>query len=300
MITIIDKNSDLITIDNLSKDSILTLLANAEDMESFSEPALKGKIMATLFFEPSTRTRLSFESAMLRLGGSVLGFSNPMSTSFSKGESLSDAARMIENYCDVMVVRNPVEGSVRQIANATRIPVINAGDGSNEHPTQTLADLYSIKKCQGKIDGLNIAMVGDLKYGRTVHSLTKALKHFRVKLFLVSPKELRMPAGLLKGSESYEESENLKDIISKIDILYMTRMQKERFTDIKEYERLKGFYVLSNEILASAKKTMMIFHPLPRVDEIKEEVDQTPHAYYFEQAKNAVAMRKAILMKILG
>lgn len=300
MIAINLENRDIISIEDLSKQEIISILKTASGMETFSEPALGGKIMATMFFEPSTRTRLSFESAMLRLGGKVLGFSNPDATSFAKGESLSDAAKMIENYCDIMVVRNPVEGSVKTIADASKVPVINAGDGSNEHPTQTLSDLYTINKSQGKLDGLNIALVGDLKYGRTVHSFAKAARHFKLNLFLVSPKELSMPKLILENLDSYSEHESLAGILGKIDIIYMTRIQKERFSDLKEYERLKDTYILKKDMLANARKTMKILHPLPRINEISEDVDKTGHAYYFEQARNAVFTRKAILMHLFG
>ena len=293
-------NKSLISINDISKENILTILETASKMDLFNEPLLKKKIMATLFFEPSTRTRLSFESAMIKLGGQVLGFSNPDATSFAKGESLSDAAKMVQNYCDLMVVRNSSEGSVQIIADSVKIPVINAGDGSNEHPTQTLVDLYSINKCQGKINGLNIAMVGDLKFGRTVHSLTKALSNFDCNLFFVSPKELSMPTNILENINNYSELEDVTEVIPKIDIIYMTRIQKERFHSLAEYERLKGFYIISSETIKHAKDNMRIFHPLPRVNEITIDVDSTKHAYYFEQAKNAVSVRKALLGHVFG
>jgi aspartate carbamoyltransferase catalytic subunit len=289
---------DLISIQDFSKDEVLKILDTARRMESFSEPVLKGKIMATLFFEPSTRTRLSFESAMLRLGGQVLGFSTPSATSFSKGESLSDAARMIEKYCDIMVVRNPVDGSVKEIADASSVPVINAGDGSNEHPTQSLTDLYSMMKSHGRIDGLSIAMVGDLKYGRTVHSLAKALSYFKCKVYFVSPKELMLPAEYAAGLD-YEHVTEISKVIGKVDILYMTRMQKERFGS-ENYEALRDSFVVTKELIKEAKPDMKIFHPLPRINEIDKEIDNTRHAYYFEEAANGVPVRKALLGHILG
>lgn len=294
------KKKDLISIEDLSKAEILKILDAASRMESFDKPVLAGKIMAVMFFEPSTRTRLSFEAAMLKLGGKVIGFTNPNATSFAKGESLEDAAKMIQNYCDIMVVRNPVSGSVKKIADNALVPVINAGDGSNEHPTQTLVDLYSIKKSQGRIDGLNIALVGDLKYGRTVHSLAKALSLFDCRLFFVSPKELAMPFSVLEKSKNYAVFEDIMQVMDKADIIYMTRIQKERFGNIDEYERLKGSYAISLDMIKNARPNMKIFHPLPRINEISKDIDSSEHAYYFEQAKSAVPVRKAILGKMLG
>ena len=294
----------VVSIDDLSKDEIIKILDGAELILKTNDAPYKGKIMATLFFEPSTRTRLSFESAMIKLGGNVLGFSNPEATSFAKGESLSDAAKMIQNYCDLMVVRNPNEGSVKELADASEVPVINAGDGGNEHPSQTLIDLFSIRQCQGKLDGLNIAMVGDLKYGRTVHSLAKALSLFNSKLFFVSPDELKMPSSVIdmlkEKKTEFEDLVDIREIMDKIDVLYMTRIQKERFSDTAAYDRLKGIYILNKDSISNAKENMRIFHPLPRVDEISKDIDETIHEYYFKQARNAVPVRMALISHVLG
>lgn len=297
-------NRDIISINDFSKEDIIFVLDYAKKLEKVREPLLKGKILACLFFEPSTRTRLSFESAMLQLGGKVLGFSDPNVSSFIKGESLSDAARIISGYSDIIIVRHPLEGSARLVAEASDNPVINAGDGSNQHPTQTLLDLYTIKKSQGRITGLKVAMVGDLKYGRTVHSLASALAKFNCQLFFISPEELKMPKyitdDLRGGKVTYSEHAGIAEIISKVDILYVTRIQKERFPDATEYEKVKNSYVINSASLQNAKPNLKIMHPLPRVTEIDPEVDDTKYAYYFEQAKNGVTVRKTLLSLALG
>jgi aspartate carbamoyltransferase catalytic subunit len=258
--------------------------------------------MASLFFEPSTRTQLSFATAMERLGGSVIGFSGVEGTSIQKGESLYDTIKMVERYADVIVIRHPLEGSARFAADVAQIPVINAGDGANQHPTQTLLDLFTIRRFCGRLDGLSIGMVGDLKYGRTVHSLATALTHFEgVKLRLISPPLLRMPPRILeeelRGKIEFEETEELE--LSDLDVVYMTRIQRERFPDVEEYERVKGAYILDLEACRQLKPEAIILHPLPRVGEIDPEVDRLPQAKYFEQAASGVPVRMALLSLIL-
>ena len=296
---------DLISIKDLSKEELLFLINTAETMEQEDcSELLRGRILATLFFEPSTRTRLSFESAMKRLGGSVIGFADPKVTSSQKGESLADTIKMIEGYADIIVMRHPIEGSARLGAETAKIPVINGGDGANQHPTQTIVDLFTIKKTQGKLDELHIAMIGDLKFGRTVHSLAIALSHFKVKLYFVSPESLRMPEHILealrKNNILFSEHEKLEDIIPLVDIMYVTRIQKERFPDIMEYEKVKNAYIIKKETIQRAKLNMKILHPLPRVNEIHTDVDETPHAYYFQQAHNGVLVRMALLAIMIG
>ncbi|MEM4267256.1 MAG: aspartate carbamoyltransferase [Candidatus Woesearchaeota archaeon] len=299
-------SKDLISIRDLTKEQINYILALTEKFEVIKNKSelLKGKILATLFYEPSTRTRLSFESAMMRLGGRIIGFADPKGSSAAKGETIYDTIKMVECYSDIIVIRHPVEGAARLAAESARIPVINAGDGANQHPTQTLLDLYTIKKSRGRIDKLVIAMVGDLKYGRTVHSLAYALSNFNVKMIFVSPKSLSMPRDLLSELKNkripFIETDSLNEAIKCSDILYMTRIQKERFPDAVEYEKVKGVHVLNNSILVNAKKELKIMHPLPRVGEISEEVDSSPHACYFEQAKNGVIVREALLALLLG
>ncbi len=269
-----------------------------------SRGLLQGRVISTLFFEPSTRTRLSFESAINRLGARVIGFSDVANTSVSKGETLHDTISVISNYCDMIVMRHTLEGAARYASEVSSVPVVNAGDGANQHPSQTLLDLYSIKKTQGKLDGLKVMMVGDLKYGRTVHSLLEALSHFDTEFVFVSPPELRMPAEyrtrLDKRGLKYSELTELEGNISDVDILYMTRIQKERFNDPMEYERVKNTYVLRASMLAGVRKTMKILHPLPRVGEIAADVDKSPHAYYFSQVANGVYARMAIICYLLG
>jgi aspartate carbamoyltransferase catalytic subunit len=299
------KNRSLVSIDDFTTDEILRILNLAEEFEKTpSQPLLTGKVIATLFFEPSTRTRLSFESAISRLGGKIIGFSDASNSSVSKGETLNDTIRVIRNYCDLIVMRHHIEGSARFASEIAGIPVINAGDGANQHPSQTLLDLYSIRKTQGKLDDLNIFMVGDLKYGRTVHSLVMAMSRWNATFNFISPDELKMPDEIKLyldnlGLKYYGHSD-LTDIISKADIIYMTRVQKERFSDPIEYEKVKNVYVLKNSMLKNTKENMKILHPLPRVNEIDQDVDSNPKAYYFEQALNGVYTRQAILCSLLG
>lgn len=299
------KNRDIISIDEFSRGDIEHVLDHAHRLEKKARPTLlAGKILASLFFEPSTRTQLSFASAMMRLGGNVLGVANSESSSRSKGESVYDAAKMAEQYADVIVIRHPLQGSARVAAEASEKPVINGGDGANQHPTQTLLDLYSIEKTQGTLDHLHIAMVGDLKYGRTVHSLTTALAHFSPRLSFVAPSSLAMPKKYLTFLEEreieYQEYEQIEDVIKDVDILYMTRIQKERFGDPLEYEKVKNVYVLTQDLLRGVKRKMKILHPLPRVNEIHRDVDLMPYAYYFQQAGNGVFVREALLGLTLG
>lgn len=298
-------NKDIISINELSNQDIIKVLETARQLEKKPRPnLLAGKVLATLFFEPSTRTRLSFESAMSRLGGKVIGFADPKVSSAAKGETLHDTIRVVEKYADIIVIRHPLDGSARVAAEATQIPIINAGDGANQHPTQTLLDLYTIKKTQGKITKLKVAMVGDLKYGRTVHSLTIALSRFDCELFFVSPEQLKMPEDILEELQerktNYFEHKLIEEVIKKVDILYLTRIQKERFPDIEEYEKVKNTYVLKEEMLKGAKPNLKIMHPLPRINEISTEIDNSRHAGYFEQAGNGVPIRQALLALVLG
>jgi len=299
------KGKSIISIHGLSKTDILRILNLAERLEKYSEPALlTGKIMATLFFEPSTRTRLSFESAMERLGGKVVGFAEASVSSIKKGESLVDTVRTVENYSDVIVIRHPLDGSARLASESVSVPVINGGDGSNQHPTQTLLDLYTIMKTQAKLDNLTVVMAGDLKYGRTVHSLAMALTHFNAHLMFVSPELLRMPSyireELKEKGIKYSEHKNIEDVVNKADIIYMTRIQKERFPDIADYEKVRNTYVLSKKMLSGVKSNLKIMHPLPRVNEISADVDDTPYAVYFQQAGNGIFVRQALLALVLG
>lgn len=295
----------LISLKELTKLEIETLLEKARRYKQ-SPPGnlLKGKILATLFFEPSTRTRLSFESAMKRLGGDCIGFSDKEATSVSKGESLSDTVRIVSGYADLIVIRHPLEGSARRAQESATIPVINGGDGANEHPTQTLLDLFTIQETQNRLEGLNILLAGDLKYSRTVHSLVLALRHFNPRLFFVTPRGLELPdatTDFLKEAQIFYSSHaSIEEILSKIDILYMTRIQKERFRDLQEYERCKKGYFINKAILHSAKPNLRIFHPLPRNEEIAPDVDKTPYAHYFAQAENGLHVRAALLETILG
>ena len=254
-----------------------------------------------MFFEPSTRTRLSFETAMKRLGGSCIGFDNSVSSSVAKGESVADTAKMFESYCDAIVIRHDLEGVSKFISDITNVPIINAGDGAGQHPTQTLLDLYTIKNEFGKIDGLKIALVGDLKYGRTVHTLSYALGYYDVDMTFVSPDELKMPKEVLhdleKNNINYKETNDIKDIINDVDILYVTRIQKERFPDEEEYLKIKGAYLINKEMLEG--KDLIVMHPLPRIDEIDYNVDNTKYNKYFIQAFNAVPVRMAILYNII-
>jgi aspartate carbamoyltransferase catalytic subunit len=264
---------------------------------------LKGKILATLFFEPSTRTRLSFESAMHKLGGSTIGFAEAEIASVKKGENLADTIRTVDNYADVIALRHPLEGAARLAAEFSKVPILNGGSGAEEHPTQALLDVYTMNKEKGKIDGLKIAFVGDLRYGRTVHSLAYALSLYNVELYLVSPESLKMRREVLQAIKEriqVIERTNLEKIIPLVDVLYVTRIQKERFPDPAEYAKVKGSFKLDLQALTDAKKDLTILHPLPRVDEIAPEVDNTPYARYFQQVRNGIVMRMALLALILG
>lgn len=299
------KNRSLVSIDDLTTHEVLKILDDAVEFEKNPvQKLLEGKVIATLFFEPSTRTRLSFESAINRLGGKIVGFSDAGVSSVSKGETLHDTIKMVSNYSDLIVMRHPIEGSARYASEISSVPVINAGDGANQHPTQTLLDLYSIRKTQGTLDNLNIFMVGDLKYGRTVHSLMMAMSRWNTTFNFISPEELKMPEEFKLYLENlrlkYYEHLDFTDIISRADVIYMTRVQKERFSDPIEYEKVKNVYVLKNAMLANTKPNMRILHPLPRVNEIHTDVDNNPKAYYFEQALNGVYTRQAILCSLLG
>ena len=299
------KNKSLVSIADYSKKDILRILELTNEFEKDPYRQLLNKnVIATLFFEPSTRTRLSFESAISRLGGKVIGFSDSTSTSVQKGETLKDTIKTVSNYCDLIVMRHPIEGSARYASEVASVPIINAGDGANQHPTQTLLDMYSIKKTQNTLDNLNIFMVGDLKYGRTVHSLLIAMSHFNTTFNFISPKELKLPAVYKLHLDNlglkYYEHTDFTEYISEADIVYMTRVQKERFSDLMEYEKVKNVYVLREHMLEKTKKNMKILHPLPRVNEINEDVDENMKAYYFTQALNGVFTRQAILTSILG
>jgi len=297
---------DVISIKDFTRKEIDHILDVADLMEPLAKKGsdmLKGKIMATLFFEPSTRTRLSFESAMNRLGGYALGFAEAKVTSVEKGENLADTVRVVENYADTLVIRHPLEGAPRLAAEFSNIPVINAGSGAEEHPTQALLDLYTIKRELGRIDGLTIALVGDLRYGRTVHSLAYALSSYDTKLFLISPELLRMRREVLDDVSArieVKELENIEDVISKLDVIYMTRIQKERFADLAEYEKIKGSYRLTPKELRKSKEKAIVMHPLPRVDEVSFEVDYTSHAKYFKQVWYGLLVRMALLGLVLG
>jgi aspartate carbamoyltransferase catalytic subunit len=295
----------LVSITDYSKDEILQLLKQAEKFEQNpNQPLLEGKVVATLFFEPSTRTRLSFETAVNRLGGRIIGFSDASTSSSSKGETLKDTIKMVSNYADLIVMRHPLEGAARYASEVASVPVINAGDGSNQHPTQTLLDLYSIQKTQGHLDHLNIFMVGDLKYGRTVHSLLMAMAHFSPVFHFISPNELKMPNEYKQFCDergiNYNEYNELNDNINTADILYMTRVQRERFTDLMEYEKVKNVYSLRNKMLDNTRHNLRVLHPLPRVTEIDEDVDTNEKAYYFQQALNGVFVRQAVIAYVLG
>lgn len=268
--------------------------------------ACDGKLLATLFYEPSTRTRFSFEAAMLRLGGQVIGFSEPNSSSVAKGESIADTIRTISCYADVAVMRHPKEGAPRVAANSTDMPVINAGDGGHQHPTQTLTDLLTIRRTLGTFENITVGCCGDLKFGRTVHSLIKALSRYKnVKFVLISPEELTIPdyvrkEVLIKNNVEFKEVRTMQEALGEVDVLYMTRVQRERFFNEDDYIRLKDTYILDNEKMQLAKKDMIVLHPLPRVNEIATEVDNDPRAKYFEQAKNGMFVRMALIMSLLG
>lgn len=296
----------LISLEELSKGEILELLRHASEFEK--EPnrkILDGKVVATLFFEPSTRTRLSFETAVNRLGGRIIGFSDASTTSSTKGESLKDTIMMVSNYADLIIMRHYLEGAARYASEISPVPIINAGDGANQHPSQTMLDLYSIQKTQGRLDNLNIYLVGDLKFGRTVHSMLIAMRYFNPTFHFIAPNELKMP-NIYKefckehNMKFYEHSELSKEAIADADILYMTRVQKERFTDLMEYERVKDTFILRNDMLTDTKPNLKILHPLPRVNEIEQEIDTNPKAYYFQQAKNGLYVREALICNALN
>ena len=295
----------LVSINDFSKEEILRIMEIAADFEKNPDQRLlEGKIIASLFFEPSTRTRLSFESAINRLGARVIGFSDTSNTSVTKGESFNDTICTISNYCDMIVMRHFMEGAARYASQVSHVPIINAGDGANQHPSQTLLDLYSIIKTQGSLDGINIMMVGDLKYGRAVHSLIQALSHFGARFTFVAPKELELPSeyktSLKEHNLEYVETYDIMEYINDVDIIYMTRVQKERFSDLMEYEKVKDEYILYNNMLSGTKDNMRILHPLPRVNEINIDVDSNPKAYYFQQTKNGMFTRMAIISYLLG
>lgn len=297
---------NFVTIADLSKEKILYMIKLAQEFEKHpNREILKGKVVATLFFEPSTRTRLSFETAANRLGARVIGFSDAKVTSATKGETLKDTILMVSNYADVIVMRHYIEGAAQYASEIAPIPIINAGDGAHQHPSQCMLDLYSIYKTQGTLENLNICLVGDLKYGRTVHSLIMAMRHFNPTFHFIAPKELAMP----NEYKIYCKEHNIKyvehtafneKIINEADILYMTRVQKERFSDLMEYEKVKNVYILKNDMLVNARENMKILHPLPRVNEIEYEVDSNPHAYYIQQAQNGLYAREAIICDVLG
>jgi aspartate carbamoyltransferase catalytic subunit len=297
---------DIVSIKDFSREEIDHVLKTTDSVEPLakkSSQALNGKIMATLFFEPSTRTKLSFESAMYKLGGDCLGFAEPKSASVQKGENLADTVRVVESYADVLVIRHPLEGAARLAAEFASVPVINAGTGAEEHPTQAMLDLYTIRRELGKLDGLNVALAGDLRYGRTVHSLAYALSLYDINLYLVSPSLLRMRKEVLEevsGRIKVQESESLSGIIPHIDVLYMTRIQKERFGSLEDYEKVRGSYRLTSADLTKTKPRMIVMHPLPRVDEIEYTVDDTPHAKYFKQVWYGLLVRMGLIGLVLG
>ncbi len=295
----------LISIHDFTKEEMLHILDVAREFEQNKvQNFLHDKVIATLFFEPSTRTRLSFETASNRLGARVIGFSDAGNTSVSKGETLKDTIKMVSNYVDLIVMRHPLEGAARYASEVASVPVINAGDGANQHPTQTMLDLYTIRETQGKLTDIRINMVGDLKYGRTVHSLLQAMSHFNPDFTFTAPDELMMPQEYKDFLDAkgipYRETRDLESNLNDCDILYMTRVQQERFTDPMEYEKVKNTYNLTASMLIDAKENMKILHPLPRVTEIAQDVDDTPHAYYFKQAENGVYVRMAIIAYLLG
>ncbi len=298
---------NIISIKDFKRSDIDYILNEASTLENVAQSKeiseeLKGKILGLMFFEPSTRTKMSFETAMKRLSGQCIGFENTGSSSVSKGESIADTAKMYEGYCDALVIRHELEGVSKFISDVVDVPVMNAGDGAGQHPTQTLLDLYTIKKEIGSIDNLKIALIGDLKYGRTVHSLANALTLYdNVELYFVSPPELKMPQEILhdldKVGMSYKEVSNISDIIDKVNVLYVTRIQKERFVDIEDYLKIKGAYIINKKMLEG--KDLIVMHPLPRIDEIACDVDDTKYNKYFTQAANAVPVRMAILKTLI-
>ena len=295
----------IVSIEDLDKKSIMDILKRAKELVPIAKgkkksKVLEGKILATCFFEASTRTRLSFESAMQRLGGGCIGFADPSSTSHLKGETLSDTIQMIAAYSDTIVLRHPREGSAKLASEVSKVPIINGGDGAGQHPTQTLLDLFTIKEEIGKLEGLKVGMLGDLRYGRTVHSLSQALDRFNAKLFFISPEILAMPSYVTDELKNHWSTHrNINEVLSELDVLYVTRIQRERFPDIEDYKEVAGAYKIDAELLRKAKPELKIMHPLPRVNEISTDVDKTKHAAYFRQAFNGVPVRMAILEKLL-
>jgi len=302
-------DGDLITMDDMTNEEIVSLLDDAERLlpvahgEEFL-PLLQGKLLANMFFEPSTRTRMSFETAMKRLGGDVVNLGDVKSSSAVKGETLYDTMRMVDGYCDIAALRHPRQGAAQYAADACDIPIMNGGDGAGHHPTQTLLDLFTIRQAHGRLDGLTVALVGDLRYGRTVHSLSHALARFDCELIFISPNQLSMPtdivSDLTESGAKITETDDLFSAIPEVDVIYMTRIQKERFPDDDEYEKVAGIYKLTAADLTAAKGEMIVMHPLPRVDEISPDVDASRHARYFEQAFNGVVARMALMCKLLG
>lgn len=300
------KNRSLVTLAGHSREKIEYLIRMAQEFEKYpNRRLLAGRVVATLFFEPSTRTRLSFETAANRLGARVIGFADPKVTSGTKGETLKDTMMMVSSYADVIVMRHYLEGAALYASEVAPVPIVNAGDGANQHPSQTMLDLYTIYQTQGTLDNLNIYMVGDLKYGRTVHSLLMAMRHFNPTFHFIAPDELAMPAVYKRYCDEYgiryvEHQDFDADTISDADILYMTRVQKERFADLDEYERVKDRYLLKKDMLCKVRQNMKILHPLPRVNEIEYSIDDTPYAYYFQQAQNGLYARQALICDVLG
>jgi aspartate carbamoyltransferase catalytic subunit len=300
-------NRDIVSIGDLSVEEIMEVIDRANDMLPYAssghpDKPLSNKIVATLFYEPSTRTRLSFESAAMRMGARVLGFGSLESSSVVKGETLSDTIRIINGYSDAIVLRHPSEGAARLASEFADVPVINAGDGAGQHPTQTILDIFTMWKESGPVNGKSIGFVGDLKYGRTVHSLSKALSMFDVSLYFISPEELKIPKHIRKDIERrvpVKETKNLEDVIADLDVLYVTRIQKERFPDLEEYRKVAGIYVIRPSLISRGRKNLIVMHPLPRVDEIPPEIDNLPQAKYFKQASYGVPVRMAILDLIL-
>ncbi|WP_311140334.1 aspartate carbamoyltransferase [Porphyromonas endodontalis] len=296
----------LVSIIRCSAEDIMRILDRATLFErNPNRDFLQGRVVATLFFEPSTRTRLSFETAVCRLGGKVIGFSDASTSSSTKGETLKDTIKIVSNYADAIVMRHYLEGAAQYATEVSPVPIINAGDGSNQHPSQTLLDLYSIRQTQGSLEQKTIVMVGDLKYGRTIHSLIEGMQPFSPRFIFVAPKELALPeeyrSYCREHSIPFEEvTEFTSEVIAEADILYMTRVQRERFSDPEEYERVKNVYILDRELLCLAKPNLKILHPLPRVQEIAQEVDDHPAAYYFRQALNGLYVRQSILSEVLG
>lgn len=299
------KNKNLISISDYTKEDYLQVLELAKEFEENpKQEILKDKVVASIFFEPSTRTRLSFESAASMLGAKIIGFANPSATSQAKGESLHDTIKMLSSYSDIIIMRHSIDGAARYAAEVSPVPVINAGDGSNQHPTQCMLDLYSILKTQGTLENLEITLVGDLKYGRTVHSLVEAMCNFNTTFHLVSPVELKLPSAvkihIKKANLKYYQYTNINDAVTVSDIIYMTRVQRERFSDPLDYEKVKDSCIINAATLEGCQDNMRVLHPLPRLNEIAVDVDKTPHAYYFQQARNGVYVRQALIAGILG